>query len=97
MVWRNCQDARPWLVVQIRPNNIFGCFPISSQCYDQHCFLVDTVHADFSSIGLTRACYIIYTTIYDLRLDQFTLDGKLQLKGELQGELLKEFRSCGGV
>jgi len=95
--WRNCEDARPWLVVQARPGGVLGCFPISSQCYGQDCFPLDPNHADFSATGLTRACNIICTTIYDLRDAQFTLDGKQQLKGELLGELLRDFRAFAGV
>lgn len=97
VTWRNCEDARPWLVVEIRPNNVFGCFPVSSQCYGQDCFAVDPSHPDFAATGLTRACNIICTSIYELTASQFMLDGAPQLKGELQGELLSGFRAFAGV
>ena len=97
VTWKNSEDPRPWLVVQTRPDGVFGCFPISSRCYGQDCFPVDSSHSDFSATGLSGACYIICTTIYDLKQDQFMLDGKQQLKGELAGELLRAFRDFAAV
>ncbi len=95
--WRNCDDPRPWLVVETRPDGVFACFPVSSQCYGQDCFALDPSHPDFAATGLTRACNIICTTLYDLQQGQFVLDGKRQLKGELQGELLSDFRAFAGI
>jgi len=97
VAWRNCEDARPWIVVQTRPNATFGCFPISSQCYGQDCFPLDMSHPDFAFTGLTRSCFVICTTVYDLHEDQFSVDGTLQLKGELLGEFLRDFRKFAGV
>jgi hypothetical protein len=95
--WGDCDDPRPWVIVQTRPHDIFGCFPISSQCYGECCFALGPSHADFPATGLTRPCNILYATILDLRREQFVLDGKLQLKGELQGQLLRDFRAAAGV
>jgi hypothetical protein len=83
--------------VQDRPHNVFACFPISSQCYSQDCFALDPNHPDFAATGLTRACHIICTKFYDFQEGQFTLEGRQQLKGELQGELLADFRAFAGV
>ncbi|MCL2647268.1 MAG: hypothetical protein FWD61_09715 [Phycisphaerales bacterium] len=40
---------------------------------------------------------IICTRTYDLREDQFELDERRQLKEELLGDLLAEFRAFAGV
>ncbi len=29
--WANCQDARPWLIIDVRLKDKFGCYPIASE------------------------------------------------------------------
>ncbi len=28
--FKNCDDTRPWLIVEIRSDNCYGCLPIAS-------------------------------------------------------------------
>ena len=93
VTWHGCQDARPWLILQARPDDLFGCFPISSQCYGQDCFPIEPSDPECRATGLTRACYVICTRIYDLRWDLFIFNGKPRLKDEL----LWCFREFAGV
>ena len=91
-MWRNCNDMRPWLIVQLRPNGLLGCLPISSECYQGSCFPLPKSHPDFPATGLTKSCYITDDHIYDLSVEAFR-----NRRGELRGELLKEFREFSGL
>ena len=90
--WGNCNDARPWLVVDQRSNGIYGCFPIASRCYQGNCFYVDSNHADFGRTGLSKSCYIHDESIVELPLVEFQ-----QFKGQLEGTLLAEFKKYAGL
>jgi hypothetical protein len=92
VLWGGCQDERPWVIVDVRPNNRYGCMPLSSHCYRGDCFLLPADHPDFPAAGLKKSCYIHLTTIFEL-------DGArlLRRKGELLGELLTDFRSHAGL
>jgi len=58
---------------------------------------LSVAHPDFKATGLTRNSYIICTRIYALYPEEFELDGRQQLKGELLGKLLSDFRKFAGV
>ncbi len=52
---------------------------------------------DFAATGLARASFVICTTIFELKAEQFEIGGKLHYKGQLKGSLLQEFRKFAGV
>ena len=81
--WRNCSDPRPWVIVELRPNQLIGCFPISGECYDGQCFFISRDHPDFAATGLAKDSYIHDQFILELRTHEF-----LARKGELTGDLL---------
>jgi hypothetical protein len=93
---KHCDYQHMWIIVDTRdrPSNtaIYGCFPISSSCYYQDCYLIEESHPDFSATGLKHSSYILYTSIYELEAAEL---GKRQ--GELLGELLIDFRKESGV
>ena len=79
---------RPWLIIDIRPDNNFGCFPISSTVYDyKHTFELQASHPDFQHTNLSRHCYILCDYIHEIALDKV-----LRFKGKLRGRLLEAFR-----
>lgn len=90
--WLNCDDPRPWLIVDLRGNQLLGCFPISGQCYDGQCFFISRTHPDFPATGLAKDSYIHDKFIIELAVDEF-----LDRKGELTGELLAEFLQYAGL
>ena len=90
--FKGCADRRPWLIVDIRPNGIFGCFPIASECYQDSCFPIDASHADFPATGLKKSCHIIDSHIYDIPQSAFH-----RRRGQLEGEMLTEFREFSGI
>jgi hypothetical protein len=91
-LWGNCLDARPWLIVDIRPNGIFGCFPIASEDYGGDTFYIDSTHADFSATGLTKSCHVHWVHIIELERSQFR-----KQRGALTGDLLASFRDASGL
>jgi len=90
--WGNCDDARPWLIVQIRPGDIFGCLPIASECYGGSCFPISRSHPDFPATGLTKDCHIHDSKLYDIPKANF-----LKRRGKLAGSLLAEFQDFSGL
>lgn len=92
VIWGGCADERPWLLVKDLGGGAFGCFPISGQCYGESCFFLDFGHADFSSTGLTKSCYIHDSSIIRVEASQFR-----RFKGALSKQLLKEFRDFSGM
>jgi hypothetical protein len=90
--WNGCNDTRPWLVIEVRPDGLVDCFPISSQCYHTDCFSLDQGHDDFAATGLTKNCYIHDTHIMSIPAADF---GKR--RGALAGELLNEFKEYSGI
>src|SRR5438552_2022096 len=92
VAWHGCEDMRPWLIVDARGPDLFGCFPIASECYDDSGFPLSKSHPDFAATGLKKDCYIIDSKIYDLPRNAFAT-----LRGELVGDLLATFRKFSGV
>jgi hypothetical protein len=92
VTWRACPDERPWLIIDSRPNHVFGCFPISGQSYSGACFPIDSSHPDFSATGLTKSCFIHDASIIEVLSNQFT-----RRKGELTGKLLADFLAYAGL
>ena len=83
---------RPWLIIERRVNGVFGCFPISGQCYDGSCFEIVSSHADFAATGLKKSCFIHDSHIFELPGDVFATR-----RGRLAGVLLAEFRDFSGL
>jgi hypothetical protein len=90
--WNGCDDMRPWLIVDVRPEQRYGCFPISSAAYAGSCFPLDPEHPDFSATGLKKACYIHDSKLVELPAACFN-----KQRGVLTGELLAQFRDYAGV
>jgi len=84
--WNGCPDPRPWVLIDQRGDDIFGCFPIASECYEGLCFALSSADRDFAATGLDRDCHIHTERIYELR--HTDLSRRL---GFLQGDLLKGF------
>ena len=79
---------RPYLVVDVRPDNVFGCYPISESDYDfKKVFQLDESHADFSETNLSKSCNILRDYIVEIHIDDF-----LRYKGKLTGRLLETFK-----
>lgn len=96
--FNNCEDARPWLVMENRPNDLYACLPISTRNYgSSDVFPLDPAHPDFPATGLTRPCFILCERIFELEGSRFQLDGKQQLKGELLRDLQTQFRRHMGI
>ncbi len=90
--WNGCSDMRPWLIVDIRPNNLFGCFPIATHDYSNSGFFVDECHRFFPNTGLNHSCHIIYERIIDVHISMFS-----KQRGALIEDLLRDFRRDAGV
>jgi hypothetical protein len=90
--WNGCTDLRPVLIVQIRPGDVFGCFPFASNCYSGSCFAVSADDGDFAATGLAKSCFIHDSHLYDLPRSAF-----VRHRGALVGKLLAEFREFSGV
>ena len=90
--WQGCQDMRPWLVVDIRPEGVVGCLPIASQAYGGSSFFLDSADRDFPATGLKKSCHIHDSHIYDIPAANFR-----KRRGALTGELLQAFREYAGV
>ena len=90
--WKNCDDMRPWLVVECTPDGSCNCFPISGQDYGGDAFKVDQGDPDFPATGLTKTCYIHDQRFYAVSITAF---GKC--KGVLTGQLLTRFLAHAGL
>jgi hypothetical protein len=83
---------RPWLIVDERGPDIFGCFPIASESYGDSGFPLNKSRPDFRATGFEKDCYVIDSKLYDLPRSAFC-----KKRGELVGELLADFRKFSGV
>lgn len=93
VVWKGCEDERPWLIVEVLGGGRFGCFPISGQNLGHpHCFEIEADHRDFGATGLTRSCRVHYQSIIELHASDFR-----RRKGELVNEMLREFLQQSGL
>ena len=90
--WRNCPDRRPWLIIDVRPNGVYGCFPFSSQDYRGSGFEISEAHPDFVKTGLSKSCFIQDDHIIELKQSQLQ-----RYRGELTGDLLSEFKDFAGL
>ena len=90
--WHGCDDVRPWLIIQFRPNNVYGCVPIESECYGGQCFFISDADPDFTATGLKKSCYVHDERIYDL--PAVSLRAK---RGRLKDDLLDRFRKFSGL
>jgi hypothetical protein len=89
IMWGGCGDARPWLIIDVRPNDVFGCFPIASECYPGcRCYRIQTDHEDFCHTGLTKTCHVHYGAIIDVPAAKLRAGAR---KGELRGQLREHF------
>lgn len=90
--WSNCEDMRPWLIVDLRGKEFCGCFPIAGACYRGNCFEVNQGHANFKTTGLTKTCFIHYQSIIDVNVSALA-----RHRGCLAEELLDEFKAAAGL
>jgi len=90
--WKGCVDMRPWLIIELRGTDTFGCFPISGECYGGSCFWIDPSHPDFSRTGLSKGSYVHDDYIVEIGIDEFQTR-----RGEMVGELLDEFLAFAGL
>lgn len=90
--FNDCDDVRPWLIIEVRAHDTYGCFPIASEHYGDPYFSIDAEHPDFPATGLTKSCHVLDRRIYELNKAQF-----LRRRGELTGDLLAAFREYAGV
>ena len=91
--WNGCDDQRPWLIVDLRQNGqMYGCFPIASECYSGSCFYLDHSDPDFPATGLNKSCYIHDTHIVEIPAGKI-----IRKRGALVNALLKNFRDFAGV
>jgi hypothetical protein len=90
--WNNCEDARPWLVIDLRQGLMVGCFPIATDCYGGSCFFISSSHPDFAATGLDHDSNIHDSHILDVPWGSF-----IKKRGELVGQLLADFRLFSGI
>lgn len=90
--FNECEDSRPWLIVDERKGELWGCFPISGQCYVGPSFPINCEHESFSETGLRKNCFILDESIYTLNKSHF---GKH--RGRLAGTLLESFLDYSGL
>jgi hypothetical protein len=92
--WKDCEDERPWLIVDTRGARVFGCFPISSHNYrSDAAFEVLKSDPDFGATGLTKDCFIHHVSIQEIERSQF----RATKKGELTGDMLARFLDESGL
>jgi hypothetical protein len=91
-VFKGCSDDRPWIIVDLRPNGVYGCFPIAGEDYGDPSFFIDAQDPDFAATGLTKSCHILDKSIFELKAEQFK-----RYRGRLENKLLAEFREYSGL
>ena len=90
--FNDCDDMRPWLVIEVRAGGVYACFPIASEHHDESHFPIDAEHPDFPATGLKKSCHILDARIYELNKSQFQ-----RRRGELVGAMLAAFREYAGL
>ena len=90
--FNKCNDRRPWLVVDVREGGVFGCFPISGECYSGSRFQLSCEHPDFATTGLNKTCYILDDRIYEIETGEFA-----KYRGRLAGDLRVSFLDYAGL
>lgn len=90
--WNDCNDERPWLLVEKRANGCWHCFPISGKDYGGNEFKIEANDPHFAVTGLTKTCYIHHERFYEIPPSVF---GKH--RGALEGELLASFLRASGL
>ena len=88
--WKDCADARPWLVIAVNADETVLAFPISGACYQGPCFEIDEHHC--RQCGLTKTSYIHDVRLYVLRPGEL-----VKYQGKLEGELLRRFLAHAGI
>lgn len=90
-VFNDCEDRRPWLLIEYRYPN-WMCFPFASQDYRDEGFEVSMDHPNFTDTGLRKDCHILDARFFELTLEEFD-----RRRGMLTGALLQEFRTHAGI
>lgn len=90
--FNGCLDRRPWLIIEEREGDLFGCFPISGEHYSRPHFCLDPKHPDFEGTGLTKLCFVLDERMHDVKKDKFQ-----KHRGRLTGTLLVEFRAYADI
>lgn len=91
--WNDAKHGHKWVILDKRPNNVFGCFPISSECYRGNCFEVQITHQDFQLTGLHHTSSVHVGSIIELHRDEL----KPNKKGEFVNQLLSDMISFSGI
>jgi hypothetical protein len=91
MKYRNCNDVRPVIIIEVLPNDLATVALISGamdlyQGNPFH-FALRMIHPDFTATGLKKDCYVAGDQI-------FTIETKLLVRkrGQLNGDLRLEFQ-----
>ena len=90
--WKDSQNIRPWVIVEVFANGHLGCFPISSHCYHGQCYQISAEHPDFKATGLTKTCHVHYDSIFMLQPSNL-----VRHKGVIQRQMLSEFLDVAGL
>lgn len=90
--WNGCADMRPWIIIELRPTEVIGCFPIASQCYNGNCFPLNSNDPDFPATGLSKSCFIHDTHIIEIPTAQLG-----RYCGRLVNQLLRDFLDFSGI
>ena len=91
--WKNCEDVRPWIIIGPRIGECMDCFPISGHCYDGFdCFELDPNDPNFAATGLTKRCFVHYTSIVQLPIGNFHAK-----RGALENQMLHDFINESGL
>lgn len=95
LLWRDCPDERPWLLIDVRKGGeTYGAFPISGKLYQSGgaCMIVPADHADFPDTGLTERSHIYYDSTIEVGDDEIR-----RASGRLTGELLENLKLTAGL
>jgi hypothetical protein len=90
-LWNGCPDPRPWVIVELRGPGLYGCIPLSGECYAGDCFAIDQNHPDFPATGLKKTSHAHDSHIHELLFAEFG-----RRRGQIENDLLKEFRDFTG-
>ena len=92
VVWKDCADMRPWIIIGDCVGEEWECFPITGQSYGSCNFELSPSHEGFAQTGLSKLCYIHYTSVVMVPQASFK-----KYRGTLDGSLLDAFISEAGL
>jgi len=90
--FNDCKDDRPWLIIDVRPGEMYGCFPIATEHYGDPNYPIESGHPDFPATGLSKSCHILDARIFEIHHSQFG-----RRRGMLTNQLLASFKEYSGL